>query len=164
MKEKRNYKPTRLADSIGSLNKKFVNKFGEVNFIIFSKWPKIVGSFFELHSEPVKITTIPNFDVNNEYSEKILHVNVAPAAALEFQHFQNKVIEKINSFLGYKAIHHIKIHQKFKYIKKNNTEKIENKLDKKKIEIKDTTQKINDKELKQSLLNLRLSIEGNDKN
>ena len=35
-----------------------------------------------------------------------------PAAAVEFQHFQNKIIEKINSFFGYEAIHGIKIHQK----------------------------------------------------
>ena len=32
---------------------------------------------------------------------------------VEFQHFQNKILEKINSFFGYKAIHHIKIHQNF---------------------------------------------------
>ena len=42
--------------------------------------------------------------------ENTLHVNVTPAAAVEFQHFQNKIIEKINSFFGYKAIHKIKIH------------------------------------------------------
>ena len=32
-----------------------------------------------------------------------LHVNVSPAAAIEFQHFQDKIIEKINSYFGYKA-------------------------------------------------------------
>ena len=34
-----------------------------------------------------------------------------PAAAVEFQHFQDKIIEKINSYFGYKAIKGIKIHQ-----------------------------------------------------
>ena len=42
-----------------------------------------------------------------------LHVNVTPAAALEFQHFQDKIIEKINSYFGYKAIKGIKIHQQY---------------------------------------------------
>ena len=169
MNKKRNYKPTKLADSLEDLNKIFINKFGKVRFIIFSKWPEIVGSFFVKHSQPGKITTIPNFSNNqNEYQEKILHVNVTPAAAIEFQHFQNKILEKINSFLGYKAIHRIIIHQKFisnpSYTNEKNIIKSDKKLDKKKTQINDTTQKINDKELKQSLLNLGLSIEENEKN
>ena len=49
---------------------------------------------------------------------------------LEFQHFQDKIIEKINSYFGYKAIKGIKIHQQFikkeKYqIKKKNINLIE---------------------------------------
>ena len=165
MNKKRNYRPIKLADSLEDLNKIFMNRFGKASFVIFSKWPDIVGSFFVKYSQPDKITTIPSFSDNqNGYQEKILHVNVASAVAVEFQHFQNKILEKINSFLGYKAIHRIKIHQKFTSEITSNNEKNIIKSDKKKIEIKDTTQKINDKELKQSLLNLGLSIEENEKN
>ena len=104
-----------------------------------------------------------------EYQEKTIHVNVSPAAAVEFQNFQNKIIEKINSFFGYRAIHFIKINQNFTpkntYISKKTISKFENiLLDQKKNEIKDTTQKINDKELEQSLLNLGLSIANNEEN
>ena len=128
-----------------------------------------VGDFFVKYSQPEKIVNIyessDDFEVKNH--QKLLHVNVAPAAALEFQHFQNKIIEKINSFFGYKAIHYIKIHQNFTSKNTYNSPKIIDKFDnnflnQKKKEIKDTTQKINDKELGQSLLNLGFSITKNE--
>mgnify|MGYP001040464155 CR=1 FL=1 len=113
--EKRNYRPVRLADSLQGINKSLVNKFGKIDYVIHSKWAEIVGTFFVQHSQPEKITTIPipSADVEIEHQEKILHVNVAPAASIEFQHFQNKILEKINFFFGYQAIHGIRIHQNF---------------------------------------------------
>ena len=97
--------------------------------------------------------------------EKYLHVNVTPSAAVEFQHFQNKIIEKINSYFGYKAIKGIKIHQKL--VKNENTLNKKNNVnfankDKKIQEIKKTTPKINDKDLEQSIVNLGLSITNQD--
>ena len=71
------------------------------------------------------------------------------------------ILEKINSFIGYKAIHGIKIHQKFiknnKSSPKNNLLKNKN-LEQKKIEIKNTIEEINDKKLEESLINLGFSI------
>jgi len=165
----RSFRPIKLADSLQGVNKSLENKFGKINFVIYSKWAEIVGTFFAKHSEPEKITTIPKpaIDGEIEYQENILHVNLASAAAVEFQHFQNKILEKINSFFGYQAIHNIRIHQKLatKYTD-NPTIKIKkinkNLLNQKKIEIKDTIQKINDKELEQSLLSLGLSIAENE--
>ena len=82
---------------------------------------------------------------------------------------RNKIIEKINSFFGYRAIHFIRINQNFTpkntYMSKKTISKFDNiLLDQKKNEIKDTTQKINDKELEQSLLNLGLSIANTEEN
>ena len=169
--KKRNYRPIRLADSLQGINNSLVNKFGRMDYVIRSKWANIVGTFFVQYSKPDKITIIPkpSEDGEIERQEKILHVNVAPAASVEFQHFQNKILEKINSFFGYQAIHQIKIHQKFfpdnVQTAKNQFEDIDqNLLGKKIVEIKDTIQQINDKELEQSLLNLGLSIAKNDKN
>ena len=168
---KRNYKPVRLADSLQGINKNLEYKFGKIDYLIHSKWAEIVGTFFVQHSQPEKITTIPipSADVEIEHQEKILHVNVAPAASIEFQHFQNKILEKINFFFGYQAIHGIRIHQNFSSKDTSPSTKTiknfdNNLLNQKKIEIKDTTQKINDKELEQSLLNLGLSITSNEEN
>ena len=169
--EVRKYKPIKLADSLNGINKNLVNRFGKIDYVIYSKWAEIVGKFFFQYTLPEKITSIPSPSVGLEieHQQKTLYVNVAPAAAVEFQHFQNKIIEKINSFFGYRAIHFIKINQNFTpkntYMSKKTISKFENiLLDQKKNEIKDTTQKINDKELEQSLLNLGLSIANNEEN
>ena len=165
-KSERSNRPEKLSDSLNKINKKILNKYGKINFTLRLKWEKIVGSFFANHSEPLKITSIPIIsEKNNDNTlERLLEVNVSPGIATEFQHFKNKIIEKINSHFGYKVIDRIKITQK--YISKENINPYKSKteidkkfLNRKKVEIKDTTQKINDKELKKSLLNLGLSIE-----
>ena len=40
-------------------------------------------------------------------------MSVAPAAALEFQHYKDTIIEKINSYFGYKAIIDLRIQQNY---------------------------------------------------
>jgi len=163
----RTNKPIKLSDSIQYINKNLINKYGKIEYIIFSKWSEIVGTFFAQYSTPERISMFPNkTKYNDENNEIILHVNVNSAAAIEFQHFQNKILEKINSFLGYKAVHRIKIQQSLNLkntakFKKINTSE-ENFSNIKKIEIKDTTQKINDKGLEKSLINLGLSITKNE--
>ena len=166
-KSNRKFKPTKISDSLHGVNQKFLYKFGKLNYIIHAKWEEIVGSFFVQHSEPQKISSIPQTtDEGGEIIyEKYLHVNVTPSAALEFQHFQNKISEKINSYFGYKAIKGIKIHQKL--VKEENTLNKKNNVnfankDKKIQEIKKTTAKINDKDLEQSIVNLGLSITNQD--
>ena len=169
--QKRSFKPIKLADSLQGFNKNLVNKIGKVDYIIYSNWAKIVGKFFVKYSKPEKITTMPHSSKSHEFERKkrILHVNVYSGIVVEFQHFQNKILEKINSFFGYQAIQQIKINQNF--FQKNPHSNIKeisnfkkNLSNQKIIEIKDTIQKINDKELEKSLLNLGLSIAKNEEN
>ena len=162
-KPKRKFVPVSIAESLKTVNRKFLYKFGKLDYTIHAKWREIVGSFFINHSEPLKISSI--FASINEDGSKIynryLHVNVSPAAAIEFQHFQDKIIEKINSYFGYKAIKGIKIHQQF--VKKDNLSKkdknvnlIEREIDKK--EVLESTPKLSNKKLEESIVNLGLSI------
>ena len=90
-----------------------------------------------------------------------MNVSVAPAAAIEFQHFKDVVIEKINSYFGYKAIADLRIHQN--YIPKEEVKKISNlnvknisKIDKKNIKSKVENMENND--LKKSLISLGMNI------
>ena len=162
-KNTRNFKPVRIGDSLTNVNQKFLYKFGKLDYTIHAKWAEIVGSFFVQHSEPQKISSVPisNDETGNIIYEKYLHVNVTPSAAVEFQHFHNKIVEKINSYFGYKAIKGIKIHQRL--IKQENIVTKKNivnsiNIKKKAREIKNTISKINDKNLEQSIVNLGLSI------
>ena len=125
----------------------FLHKFGKLDYTIHAHWKNIVGSFFVEHSEPIKITSISNIKniYDEDHIEKYLHVNVTPSAAIEFQHFQKKIVEKINSYFGYKAIAGIKIHQKL--VKKQVTNLRKNYIDplnhdREIKEVKNMTQKV----------------------
>ena len=118
---KRTFVPKKIGETLTKVNKTYSSKFGKIEFLILSKWHQIVGSFFADHSEPDKITRVAN-DFN-EYDEPIynnfLHVRVSAAAAVEFQHYKDTIIEKINSFFGYKAISDLRLQQNFIPSKKN---------------------------------------------
>ena len=159
----RKFIPISIAESLKTVNRKFLYKFGKIDYTIHAKWGDIVGSFFVNHSEPLKVSAILTSvdDNGSNVYDRYLHVNVSPAAAIEFQHFQDKIIEKINSYFGYKAIKKIKIHQQF--VKNDNSKKknknvnlIEREIDKK--EILELTPKLSNKKLEESIVNLGLSI------
>ena len=159
----RNFIPTSIADSLKSVNKKFLYKFGKLDFTIHAKWSEIVGSFFINYTEPLKITSIAQStdESGSTIYDRYLHVNVSPAAAIEFQHFQDKIIEKINSYFGYKAIKGIKIHQQFvKNINPQQKNKNNNliKRQKNKKETTELTPNLSNKKLEESIVNLGLSI------
>ena len=162
-KPNRNFVPVSIADSLRLINKRFLYKYGKLDFTIHSKWSDIVGKFFVNHSEPQKITSVANSV--NESGETIydryLHVNVSPAAALEFQHFQDKIIEKINSYFGYKAIKGLKMYQH--YQQRGNIQKVKKNInlitqEKNKSEIQKSTPNLSNKDLEESIVNLGLSI------
>ena len=164
----RKYVPTTISDALKDVNRKFLYKFGKLEFTIHTKWSDIVGSFFVNHSEPLRISSVLNsVDENGlKIYDHYLHVNVSPAAAIEFQHFQDKIIEKINSYFGYKAINVIKIHQQFiknKGLnkKEKNVNLIEREINKK--EILKTTPTLSNKKLQESIVNLGLSITKEEK-
>ena len=158
---KRTFVPKKIGDSLSNIKKDFSNKFGRIEYIIISKWSEIVGSFFANHSEPEKISRF--FEKENDIGEKIynhtLHVNVSSVAAIEFQHYKDKIIEKINIYFGYKAISSLKIKQNFitnKIIPKNQAKK--EKIIINEAEIKKETNKIKNKNLENSVVKLGISI------
>ena len=160
---KRTFVPKKIGETLSRVNKNYSSKFGRVEFLILSKWPQIVGSFFADHSEPDKISRVT--DDFNEFDEPIfksfLHVRVSPAAAVEFQHYKDTIIEKINSFFGYKAISDLRLQQNFIPEKKTNTllKQYENEISQEEKElIKNEINAIHDKELEKSIVNLGASI------
>ena len=165
---KRTFVPKKIGDTLSKINKNYSSKFGKIEFIILSKWTQIVGSFFADHSEPDKISRIT--EEFNEFDEPIyknfLHVRVSPAAAVEFQHYKDTIIEKINSFFGYKAITDLRLQQNF--IPENKTGRSTNQFDKEiseeeKVSIKSEISSIKDKELEKSIVNLGASIKREDR-
>ena len=160
---KRSFVPQTIGDSLKKINRNFSSKYGRIEFIIQSKWSEIAGKYFAEFSNPERISRLPNNE--NEFGEIIyknyLHVNVAPAAAIEFQHYKDTIIEKINSYFGYKAIRDIKIKQN--YVSNNNSNvtsrNISGKLnDSDNIKINDKVKKLKNNDLKKSLIKLGIKI------
>ena len=158
---KRNFIPQQIGNTIKKINRKFSSKYGKIEFLIHSKWPEIAGSYFVEYSEPGNISRL--VDYQNDLGETIyknhLNVSVSPAAALEFQHFKDKILEKINSYFGYKAIIDLRIQQN--YIPKANKSNKMYSRDLKnteKLEISGEVGKLNDKNLQKSLIDLGENI------
>ena len=168
IESKRTFVPKKIGDTLGKVNRVFSNKYGKIEFLILSKWPQIVGSFFAEHSEPDKISRLTeDFDeFDQPIFKNFLHVRVSPAAAVEFQHYKDTIIEKINSFFGYKAIADLRLQQNFIPKKNNkrtlNLKEFENTENEKKL-VKKEIKNIKDKELEKSIVNLGLSINREDR-
>ena len=161
-KIKRSFIPQTIGDTIRKVNRNFSSKFGKIEFIVHSKWSEITGSYFGEFSEPKNITRIPDYE--NEFGETVfknqLNVSVAPAAALEFQHYKDTIIEKINSYFGYKAIIDLRIQQNYipkTVVKANvlNDKKLTSDDEK---SIINEVEKLKNDDLKQSLIDLGTNI------
>ena len=112
-KNQRNKYTIKISETLKDIVDLNSSKSNKLEFIINAQWPEIVGNFFAEHSEPYKLNIISknnNYNQNSLY-QGILEVKISPAAAIEFQHFNDKIIEKINSYFGYKAITKIRLRQ-----------------------------------------------------
>jgi hypothetical protein len=80
--------------------------FGEAQVIL--EWPSVVGQDLARDTMPVKLS----FD--RGAAERVggtLHLRAAPGAALEVQHLAPLIIERINTFFGYRAVARLAIRQ-----------------------------------------------------
>jgi hypothetical protein len=93
--------------------KKILKKDGFVYFEIIKNWKNIVGEKMFKDVSPVKIKKINN--------ENILSINVNKNVMIEIEYSRDQIIEKINGYLGFNAIHKIQINsidESFKIKKK----------------------------------------------
>jgi hypothetical protein len=81
--------------------KKILKKDGFVYFEIIKNWKNIVGEKMFKDVSPVKIKKINN--------ENILSINVNKNVMIEIEYSRDQIIEKINGYLGFNAIHKIQI-------------------------------------------------------
>lgn len=81
-------------------------KRGIIHGKIILEWEKIVGPQYAAYCAPLKISFRPGYRAYGT-----LHMKVNPSHALLVTHSQDLVIEKINTFFGYKAVNKITIIQ-----------------------------------------------------
>lgn len=72
---------------------------------VFSDWHDIVGGDLASQCVPMRLVRGP------EGEGGTLHVKVTGPLALELQHLEPQVIERINAFYGYRAVAGLRLHQ-----------------------------------------------------
>lgn len=87
------------------LTKATFKKYGFINIKILSEWDTIVGATLAKICEPQKITFEPG-----QTRAGVLHITVSnPAFSLELQSYEARIIERVATFFGYKAVSKIRI-------------------------------------------------------
>ena len=97
IKQKRTFVPQSIGDTLRKVNRKFSSKYNRTEFVINSKWPEIVGSYFKEYSEPLNVSRVRDFenDLGETVYKNYLNVSVTPAAAIEFQHLSFALSKQI---------------------------------------------------------------------
>lgn len=154
-----------ISQTILPFAKRILGKKGFVEVDILTNWHKIAGDELADYSFPQKI----DFR-RGEKTNGILHLCVPTGAfALEIQHREKFILEKINTYFGYCAVSGLKIIQNndltLEDMKKNNPPQAEKNLVTPDEEnyIKSLAGDVNNSELKEILVKLGKSVFNNNK-
>ena len=127
--------------------KKILNKKGFVYSEILNRWNYLVGN------EISKVSFPKTFKPNGKNAPGTLIISAQRGNEISVEYSKNTIIEKINSFFGYKVLNNIRletfnnlkenINKKKMHISKNTTEKF-----------KDSLKSLNNEKIKKSLIEL----------
>ena len=127
--------------------KKILNKKGFVYSEILNRWSYLVGS------EISKVSFPKTFKPSGKNAPGTLIISVQRGNEINIEFSKNTIIEKINSFFGYKVLNNVRL-ETFNNLKEN--------INKKKIYIstntkekfKDSLKSLNNEKIKKSLIKL----------
>lgn len=85
---------------IGRVARTALGKRGFAEGAVIAEWPTIVGPLLAAQAVPLKLVR-----GRGEQAEGVLHLKVASgAAAVELQHLEPLVLQRINGYFGYRAV------------------------------------------------------------
>lgn len=91
--------PRLLARTVPEVAGKVLGKRGLAFGSLITEWPSIVGQQLSLRTQPEKLS-FPR----GRREDATLHIRVSGAIALELQHLEPQILERINGFFGYRAV------------------------------------------------------------
>lgn len=95
-----------MARFLPALARKAYRKYGFTESSVITRWREIVGARLAARTAPAKVT----FPQGRRHGGT-LHIIAEAGGAVELQHLESLVIERINGFYGYGAIARIAITQ-----------------------------------------------------
>ncbi len=105
-----------MSKSAGGLVNKILDpllaKRAGVSMSLIGAWSEIVGPELAEQSLPLKVRWPRRHPESDDFEPGVLLVAAEGAAALHLQHQTTQVIDRVNAFMGYRAIARIKLTQK----------------------------------------------------
>lgn len=97
--------PRPLSRMVPDVAGKALGKRGLAYGPLMTEWASIVGPHLAARALPEKLA----FPRGGARENAVLHVRAAPAFALEIQHLEPLIIERINGYFGYAAVARLKL-------------------------------------------------------
>jgi hypothetical protein len=101
--------PRALAATLPRITKAILEKGGRDYAALIAEWPGIVGAALATSSLPEKLARRPA--AAGRAASGVLTIRVTGGAAMEFQHREPQLIERINAYLGHSAVMRLKLVQ-----------------------------------------------------
>ncbi len=95
-----------LAVTLPKVTRRTLGRHGLAEGGLVTDWAAIVGETIAERSLPQRLSF-----TGGERRDGTLHVRVAGALALELQHLEPQILERINGYFGYRAVGRLRIHQ-----------------------------------------------------
>jgi len=95
-----------IAAEIPKIAGAVLGKRGFAEAQLVAQWPAIIGDALADSVSPEKLSFS-----RGERREGTLHLRVAPGVALEIQHREPVLVERINAFFGYRAVARLALRQ-----------------------------------------------------
>ncbi|WP_299394550.1 DUF721 domain-containing protein [Pelagibius sp.] len=96
-----------LASDLPAVTKRAFARRGLSGAELARQWPAIVGADLARHCRPRRL----RFRRPGETREGDLTLRVTPAWALEIQHLETLLLERVNGFFGYRAVERLTLQQ-----------------------------------------------------
>ncbi len=114
VKHKRTFKTKSLAELAGKINNRAFRRFGFAKSDVLLHWKEIVGEVLARSSIPERLV-MPRDHQNSDHENAerkagVLHIRVEGSYAPEMQHLEPLVIDRINSYYGFKAVEKLVFH------------------------------------------------------
>ena len=106
---RRTYKTKSIADLASGINNRAFRRYGFAKSDILMHWREIVGSVLARSSIPERLIMPKNVEQANGRTG-VLHVRVDGSFAPEMQHLEPLIIDRINSYYGFKAVERLICH------------------------------------------------------
>lgn len=107
-----------LRDLLGKVVGEAFTRQGFASAELVTRWPEIVGAEIAAHSEPIKIqwpraAPSPPSGAGSGWERPpgTLVLRVEGPAAIEIQHLANVICERVNRFLGWRAVERVALRQ-----------------------------------------------------